>query len=363
MKRFLAILLSLTLSLAMVASVPAEEAAVKVGVSMPTQSLQRWNQDGSYLKENLEAAGFEVDLQYADNDIAVQLSQIENMLMAGCKALVVTAIDSGTLGTAMATASEMGVPVIAYDRLILDTDAVSYYATFDNYNVGAFQGQFLIDTLGLAEGNGPFNLEIVAGDPADPNANYFYNGAMDLLKTYIENGQLVVPSGQTEFMDVATPTWATSVAQARFDDIIAANYSTGAKLDAVLCSNDSTAAGVVNALTNAGFTEENWPWVTGQDCDVNNMQHIVSGKQSMSVFKDTRILAKRTSEMVEAITKGEEPLINDTETYDNNVKIVPTYMCELLLCTKDNYVEMLIDSGYYVEINGEFFAPEDAPAN
>jgi len=358
MKRILAILVTLMLCLGMVTAALAAE-KIKVGVSMPTQSLQRWNEDGMYLQQNLEAAGYEVDLQYADNDTSVQISQVENMLTGGCKAIVITAIEASSLGSAMDTALTMGVPVIGHDRLILNTDAISYYASFDNTRVGAVQGQYIVDTLGLAEGNGPFNLEIIAGDPGDTNAGYFYNGAMDLLKPFIDNGQLVVPSGQIEFDVVATPTWATAVAQARFDNIIAANYTTGAKLDAVLCSNDSTAMGAINALTNAGFTDENWPIITGQDCDKGNMQYIVSGKQSMSVFKDTRTLAERTLTMVQAVLEGTEPEINDTTTYDNGVKIVPSYLCTPVFGNKDNYKELLIDSGYYVEVDGEFFTPDE----
>ena len=358
MKRFLTVLVVLTMCVAMGSAALAD----KVGVSMPTQSLQRWNEDGAYLQAELEGAGYEVDLQFADNDIAMQLSQVENMLTGGCKAIVITAVEASSLGTAMDLALKMGVPIIGHDRLIVNTDAISYYASFDNTRVGAVQGQYIVDTLGLADGAGPFNLEIVAGDPGDTNAGYFYKGAMDLLMPFIENGQLVVPSGQIEFDVVATPTWATAVAQARFDDIITANYTTGAALDAVLCSNDSTAMGVINALTNAGFTDENWPIITGQDCDKANMQYIVAEtapKQSMSVFKDTRTLAARTLSMVQAVLEGTEPDINDTTTYDNGVKIVPSFLCDPVFGNKDNYVELLIDSGYYVEVDGAFFTPDE----
>ncbi|MCL2811535.1 MAG: sugar-binding protein [Clostridia bacterium] len=356
MKRFLATLVVLTMCFAMGSAV-AE--TLRVGVSMPTQSLQRWNQDALYLTENLEAAGYEVDLQFADNDATLQLSQVENMIANGANAIVITAVEASSLGTAMDLALQMGVPVIAHDRLIVNTEALSYYASFDNYKVGMVQGQFLIDALGLAEGNGPFNMEIIAGDPGDTNAGYFYAGAMDLLTPFIENGQLVVPSGQTAFDVVATPTWATPVAQARFDTIIAGYYTTGEELHAVLCSNDSTAMGAINALTNAGFTEDNWPFITGQDCDKANMQYIVSGKQAMSVFKDTRTLAARTLSMVKAVLEGSEPEVNDTTTYDNGVKIVPSFLCEPVFGSAANYVELLIDTGYYIEIDGEFFTQDD----
>ena len=343
MKRFLAVLVVMVLSLAMVTSALAAE---KIGVSMPTQSLQRWNQDGANMKEKLEAAGFEVDLQYAgDNEVALQVSQLENMILGGAKVLVVASIDGSTLGTVLADAAEQGIKVIAYDRLITATDAVDYYATFDNEKVGTIQGEYIETKLGLKDGKGPFNIEFVGGSPDDTNAGYFFKGAMDVLAPYLENGQLVCPSGQTTFEEAATMSWKTETAQARFDNIITANYATGAKLDAVMCSNDSTAMGVLNALANVG-TEE-YPIITGQDCDKSNMPYIIEGKQSMSVFKDTRTLAAKVVEMVQDIMAGKEPEVNDTTTYDNGVKVVPSYLCAPVFGDASNYVELLIDSGYY----------------
>ncbi len=342
MKRFLAVLVVLTLSLGLVSVAFAAE---KIGVAMPTQSLQRWNQDGANMKEKLEAAGYEVDLQYADNNVQTQVSQLENMITGGCKVLVVASIDGSALGTVLATAKEQSVPVIAYDRLIMQTDAVDYYATFDNYMVGTIQGQYVEEKLGLKDGKGPFNIEFVGGSPDDNNALYFFQGAIDVLKPYLDSGKLVCPSGQTEFEQVATMAWKTETAQARFDNILTANYSTGAKLDAVLCSNDSTAMGVLNSLTNAGV--DPFPVITGQDCDKPNMPYIIEGKQSMSVFKDTRTLAEKVVGMVQAIMDGKTPEVNDTETYNNGVKVVPSYLCAPVFGDASNYKELLIDSGYY----------------
>ena len=345
MKRFLAVLVVMVLSLAMVSSALAAD---KIGVSMPTQSLQRWNQDGANMKEKLEAAGFEVDLQYAgDNEVALQVNQLENMIMSGCKVLVIAAIDGSALGTVLADAKEAGIPVIAYDRLIMATDAVDYYATFDNYMVGTIQGKYVEEKLGLAEGKGPFNIEFVGGDPGDNNALYFFQGAVDVLKPYLDNGMLVCVSGQTSFEQVATADWNTATAQDRFDQIITANYATGTKLDAVLCSNDSTAMGVLNALANVGYEAGEYPVITGQDCDKSNMPYVIDGRQSMSVFKDTRTLAGKVVEMVQAIMAGNAPEVNDTETYDNGVKVVPSYLCAPVFGDASNYKELLIDSGYY----------------
>ena len=319
----------------------------KIGVAMPTQDLQRWNQDGSNMKAELEAKGYEVDLQYAGNDSATQASQIENMIANGDQLLVVASIDGDSLGTVLAQAKEANIPVISYDRLIMNTDAISYYATFDNYLVGKTQGEFLVDALDLENADGPFNLEIVTGDPGDNNVNFFYGGAMDVLQPYIDEGKLVVPSGQIAKEEVATANWATDAAQSRFENILSSNYADGTNLDAVLASNDSTALGVENALA-ANYTGE-YPIITGQDCDIANVANIVAGKQAMSVFKDTRALASQVVEMVDAIISGEEVPVNDTETYDNGTGIIPSYLCEPVAVTIDNYKEMLIDSGYYTE--------------
>ena len=236
----------------------ASDSAAKIGVSMPTQSLQRWNQDGSNMKEQLEAAGYEVDLQYAgDNDIPTQVSQIENMIAGGCDALVIAAIDGSALTEALKGASENNIPVISYDRLIMNSDAVSYYATFDNYKVGQMQGEYIRDALDLDNAAGPFNIELTTGAPDDNNVNFFFGGAMDVLQPYIDSGKLVVLSGQTEKAQCATANWSTEEAQKRFENIITSvGYGPdGVKLDAVLCSNDSTSYGVQNALQAAGLQD------------------------------------------------------------------------------------------------------------
>lgn len=329
------------------AEAPAGGAGGKIGVEMPTKDLQRWNQDGSNMEAELKAAGYEVDLQYASNDVQTQVSQIENMINNGCELLVVASIDGSALGDVMAQAKEANIPVISYDRLIMNTDAISYYATFDNYMVGTKQGQYIVDALDLDNADGPFNMEIFTGDPGDNNAKFFYNGAMDVLQKYIDDGKLVVTSGQVDFATVATANWDTATAQSRMENILASYYADGTKLDVVLCSNDSTALGVENAL-DASYTGE-WPVVTGQDCDVANVKNMIAGKQSMSIFKDTRELATQVVSMVDAIMQGGEAPVNDTETYDNGKGVVPSFLCEPVFADKDNYKELLVDSGYYTE--------------
>ncbi|HKM04449.1 MAG TPA: multiple monosaccharide ABC transporter substrate-binding protein [Lachnospiraceae bacterium] len=328
----------------------ADTAIQKIGVAMPTKDLQRWNQDGSNMEAELIAAGYEVDLQYASNDIQTQVSQIENMISNGCNLLVIASIDGDSLGTVLAQAKEAGIPVIAYDRLIMNSDAVTYYATFDNYMVGTKQGEYIVKALDLDNAAGPFNLEVITGDPGDNNAKYFYNGAMDILKQYVDSGKLVVQSGQVDFAKVATANWATDAAQSRFDNILATYYSGGTKLDVVLASNDSTALGVANSIeANYDITANGWPVLTGQDCDIANVKNMIAGKQSMSIFKDTRTLATQVVAMVDAVMKGGEAPVNDTKSYDNGTGIIPSYLCEPVFADVDNYTKLLIDSGYYAE--------------
>jgi putative multiple sugar transport system substrate-binding protein len=332
------------------AGAASEPAKVKIGVSMPTKSLQRWNQDGSNMKDLLEKAGYVVDLQYAgDNEIPLQVSQLENMIDGGCQAVVIAAIDGFALSEVLGKAKAKGIKVISYDRLIMNTDAVSYYATFDNFKVGVLQGKYIEAKLNLASSAGPFNIELFTGDPADNNINFFFGGALSILKPYIDSGKLKVLSGQTTQAQAATANWSTEEAQKRMENIITANrYGPNAtKLDAVLCSNDSTANGVTNALSGAGYTAANFPIITGQDCDITAVKNMNVGTQSMSVFKDTRTLAGKVVEMVNAIAKGTKPDVNDTKTYDNGTGIIPSYLCDPVVVEKADIKKALIDSGYY----------------
>ena len=326
----------------------ASNDTVTIGIAMPTGDLQRWYQDGQSMKSQFEYAGYTVDLQYAHSDVSTQVAQIENMIVNGDSILVIAAVDGSSLSTVLAIAKEKGIPVIAYDRLIMNSDAVSYYATFDNYMAGAIQGQYVIDTLKLDTAAGPFNMEFFGGAPDDPAAPVYYQGEYDTLKPYIDSGKLVVVSGQVDFNSVSTTAWKTENAQARMDNLLASFYSTGTKLDVVVCANDSTALGVENALDNAGYTVgENWPIITGQDCDLANVRNILAGKQSMSVFKDTRTLAAKTVEMVTAIINKTEVPINNPMDYDNGNGIVPTFLCEPVYADTTNYQTLLIDTGYY----------------
>lgn len=354
MKKIIAILLAGAMALSFIGCGKSSGAnSTKVGVSMPTKDLQRWNQDGSNMKAQLEKAGYTVDLQYAANDIPTQVSQLENMITSGCKVLVVASIDGTALSGVLESARKKKIQVIAYDRLIMNSSAVSYYATFDNYKVGTIQGDYLVEKLGLKTrtADDPVYMEFFTGDPGDNNINFFFGGAMDVLTPYLEKGIIVCPSGQTKKDQAATLNWSTEEAQKRMENLITSNKygPKGTKLDAVYCSNDSTANGVTNALLSAGYTAENFPIITGQDCDIVSVKNMLKGLQAMSIFKDTRTLATKVVEMVDAIMKGTTPDINDNKTYDNGTGIIPSYLCEPVYGSIDNYKELLIDSGYYTE--------------
>jgi len=322
-----------------------------IGVSMPTKDLQRWTQDGTNMKTQLEKAGYKVDLQYANNEIATQTSQIENMITKGDKILVIASIDGSALKNVLASAKKKGIKVIAYDRLIMNSDAVSYYATFDNYKVGTIQGNFLVEKLGLKTRTkaNPAYIELFTGSPDDNNINFFFGGAMDVLKPYMDSGVLIVPSGQTSKAQCATLNWSAETAQARMENLISSQgYGPkGKKLDAVYSSNDSVGMGITNALVAAGYTADNFPLVTGQDCDKPNVKNMIKGIQAMSIFKDTRTLATKVVGMVDALMQNKVPAVNDTKTYNNGTGIIPSYLCDPVFATKDNYKALLVDSGYY----------------
>lgn len=322
-----------------------------IGVAMPTQSLQRWNQDGANMKAQLEAKGYKVDLQYANNDINTQIQQLENMITKGAKVLVIASIDGSVLSDVLKQAQDNGVKVIAYDRLIMKTPNVDYYATFDNFKVGVIQGKYIESTLGLDKGKGPFNIELFGGSPDDNNATFFFNGAMSVLKPYLDSKKLVVPTKQTAFTTIAIQSWESAKAQARMDNLIAAKYAGKTKLDAILSPNDSLAIGIVASLKNAGYGTDKKPYpvLTGQDCDKPNVKAMIAGQQSMSIFKDTRTLAAKVVEMVDALMQGKTASVNDTKTYNNGVKIVPSFLCDPIYADKTNYQAILIDSGYYTE--------------
>ncbi|MBR8742955.1 multiple monosaccharide ABC transporter substrate-binding protein [Nocardiopsis sp. MG754419] len=321
-----------------------------IGIAMPTQSSERWINDGANMVAEFEDRGFGTDLQYAEDVVEDQVSQIENMITRGVDALVIASIDGEALGDVLDMAADGDIPVIAYDRLIMGSENVDYYATFDNFEVGVLQGRYIVDTLDLENEDGPFNIELFGGSPDDNNAYFFNDGAMSVLEPHIDDGVLEVRSGQTSMEQIATPRWDGAVAQSRMDNLLSANYS-DEEVHAVLSPFDGISLGAIESLRAVGYGTDARPLpvVTGQDADLSSVRSIIAGEQTQTVFKDTRALAAQTVDMTEALLNDAEVPVNDTESYDNGAKVVPSYLLEPVSVDLDNYQEILVESGYYEE--------------
>ncbi|CAL8973765.1 Multiple sugar-binding periplasmic receptor ChvE [Tessaracoccus sp. O5.2] len=321
-----------------------------VGVAMPTKTLERWIADGDAVKSQLEEAGFTVDLQFANDDIPTQSQQIDQMITQGADVLIIAAIDGTALAPQLQVAADQGIKVIAYDRLIRDSENVDFYVSFDNFKVGVAQGQSLID--GLKErGDGPFNIELFAGSLDDNNAHFFFDGAMSVLQPEIDNGTLTVVSGQTSIDQAATLGWQQEKAQKRMEDLLTAHYQ-DKKIDGVLSANDGLARGIITALQNNGYSgtvDDGFPIVTGQDAEIASTKLIQDGVQYSTIFKDTRLLAEQAVAAAQDLLAGEEPEANNTTDYDNGVKVVPSYLLDVVTVTQDNITEALVDTGYLTQ--------------
>jgi putative multiple sugar transport system substrate-binding protein len=316
---------------------------------MPARSLERWNRDGAKLQELLQGMGYQTDLQYAENEPETQVSQLQNQINAGAKILVIASIDSESLGPVLQEARDAGVTIIAYDRLLMDTPNVDYYATFDNEGVGAMQGQYLADTLELATAEGPIYFEAFAGSDDDNNAGLFFGGAWDILQPYLESGVLVCssnkcPATNDKWQDVSIHGWDTAAAQDEMETRLNSFY-TDNKVQAVLSPNDSLALGIAQALESAGYSGDDFPLLTGQDGDEANIKNILAGKQSMTVFKDTRLLAAAVADLVDQLAKGTAPSTNTT--YPNNIQDVPTVQLDPVVVTADTVQSIMVDSDFY----------------
>jgi putative multiple sugar transport system substrate-binding protein len=328
---------------------PAGGGTGLVGIAMPTKSSARWIADGDNLVKSLKDLGYDTDLQYAEDDIPTQVSQVENMVTKGAKVLVIAAIDGTTLTDTLQKAADAGIKVLAYDRLIRNSKNVDYYTTFDNFKVGVLQATSIENSLNLKTAAGPFNLELFAGSPDDNNAGFFFNGAMSVLQPYIDSGKLVVQSKQVKFpAEVGTLRWDGATAQARMDNILATFYS-DKRVDAVLSPYDGISRGIIASLKQVGYysADKPAPVVTGQDAELPSVKSILAGEQTSTVFKDTRLLAAQAAKMADQMLKGGTVETNDTKTYDNGVKVVPSFLLDMVLVTKDNVQKELVDSGYY----------------
>ena len=342
-------LLAATAGLAFAVSVGIANAADKglIGISMPTKSSTRWISDGNSMVKEFTALGYTTDLQYAEDDIPNQLAQVENMVTKGAKVLIIAAIDGTTLSDILKKAHGAGVKVFAYDRLISKTGDVDYYTTFDNFGVGVLQAKSLVEGL-KARGKGPYNVELFGGSPDDTNAFYFYDGAMSVLKPMIDAKEIVIKSGQMGMDKVGTLRWDGAVAQARMDNLLSANY-TKDKVSGVLAPYDGLSRGIISSLKGVGYgsADQPMPIVTGQDAELPSVKAMMAGEQYSTVFKDTRELAKVTAKMVDTVLQGKAPEINDTKTYNNGVKIVPSFLLTPHSVGKADIKAALVDSGYY----------------
>ncbi|WP_432953764.1 multiple monosaccharide ABC transporter substrate-binding protein [Micromonospora haikouensis] len=327
-----------------------------IGVSMPTQTSERWIADGNSVKEKLQAKGYKVDLQYAGDDIPIQSQQIDQMITQGADVLIIAAIDGTALTGQLQAAAQAKIPVISYDRLILGSPNVDFYVSFDNYKVGVAQATALLVGLGLQNkdgskgtATGPFTIELFAGSLDDNNTQYFFGGAMDTLKPFFDNGTLKVKSGQTKIEQAATLRWQQGVAQTRMEDLLTSSYNDGATVDGVLSPYDGISRGIITALQNAGYGKgkKKLPVVTGQDAEIASIKLINDGVQSSTVFKDTRLLAEQAAIAAEAFLQEKQPQANDTTTYNNKVKVVPAYLLPIQTVFKDDIKSVLVDSGYW----------------
>jgi len=329
-----------------------------IGVAMPTKVSERWIADGDAVKADLEKAGYKVDLEYGNNDIPTQVKQVGNMITKGVKVLIVASIDGGSLSDQLEAAHKAGIKVISYDRLLTGSENVDYYVSFDNEKVGVEQGKSLLQGLGVVDKDGkatdkkgPFNVELFAGSNDDSNAAFFFKGAMSVLQPYIDNKTIVVQSGQTDFNQVTTLRWDPATAKARMQNLIAKSYSGGKTVQGVLSPYDGLSLGIISALTGAGYGQgaKKLPIVTGQDAEVPSLKSILGGQQYSTIFKDTRKLGKQAAVMTNDILTGKEPEVNDTKTYNNKVKVVPSYLFPPVVVTKDNVQSDVISSGYHTQ--------------
>jgi putative multiple sugar transport system substrate-binding protein len=327
-----------------------------IGVTMPTKSSERWIADGNNLKSALEKLGYKVDLQYAENDIPTQVNQLENQITKGAKLLIIASIDGTAITSQLENAKTNKIPVIAYDRLIRNSPNVDYYATFDNFKVGVQQATSLLVGLKLKNedgtdgaAKGPFNIELFAGSPDDNNATFFFNGAMSVLKPYIDKGTLVVKSAQTDFKTVAILRWDPATAQKRMEDLLTKTYQGGVTVQGVLSPYDGLSIGILSALKSSGYGTggQPYPVVTGQDAELASVKSIIAGEQFATIYKDTRQLAAKSAEMADAVLKGQKPSVNNDKDYDNGKKVVPSYLLDPVIVYKSNYKQALVDTGYY----------------
>ena len=319
-----------------------------IGISMPSKELPIFYAYGNVIKQTFEDAGYGAYLEFAEDMTERQISQIENMMTKGVDYLIISAVDTASLTDICEKARDQGIKVIAGDRLIMNTEYVDHYVTFDLVRLGEIEGEGIEKGLGLKDGaKGPFTLEIFSGGSDDSNSIMFYTGAMNILQPYIDSGVLVVKSGQVDFNVNGILGWDSGKAQARMDNLLGAYYA-DTRLDAVLCAADCLALGVISSLESFGYGSADMPFpiISGADCELTAIDSIIKGKQYMTIFVDPVPFAGRILSTVEAYeANGEAP---HNTTYFNGVIDVPTTLYDCTMIDKDNYM-MLVDCGFYTK--------------
>lgn len=321
-----------------------------IGIAMPTQASERWLTDGKSVVDDLKGKGYQTKLVYGQDNPKTQVAQIEQLVKDGVDALIIAAIDNKSLNGVLQQAADAKIPVISYDRLILGTQNVDYYVSFDNEQVGRLQALYIIDKLGLEDGKGPYNIELFAGSPDDNNTKFFFDGSMHLLQPYIDTKQLIVRSGQTGLDDVTTLRWDGPTARKRMNSLLAESYR-NKKVDAVLSPYDGISIGVINALKANGYGSGSKPLpiITGQDAELASVKSIIAGEQSQTIYKDVRELAGIAADMADDVLNDKTPKVNNRRSYKNGVKAVPAHLLQPTSVDKSNYEYVLVAGGYYTD--------------
>lgn len=308
--------------------------AKSVAVCFPN-TTSSWQRNGDSLQKLLEEEGFTVNVQFSAT-IEEQQKQVKDVISKNPDCIVIGAIDSAAFVEVLENAKKKNIPVIGFDRILSNTDAISYYASFDNGAIGDGMGEYIAAALNLKNGGGPFNIEFFAGGPSDNNAHIFFANTMKILEPYLKSGQLVCRSGQTTFDQVAVADWNSANARPRIQELMS-KYYTDAPLQVVLSPNDDIAGVILDEIGKAG---KPYPIISGLDGDPAAFERIKNGQQTFTIAKDPDVLTAKCVRMIKAVVEGTQPDINDVTNYNNGVKVVPSYLCTPMIIDKTNVNSM-----------------------
>ena len=312
----------------------AQEKSKNIAVCFPN-TTSSWQRNGDSLQKLLEEEGFTVNVQFSAT-IEEQQQQVKDVIGKNPDCIVIGAIDSAAFVEVLENAKKKNIPVIGFDRIISNTDAISYYASFDNGAIGDGMGEYIAAALNLKNGGGPFNIEFFAGGPSDNNAHIFFENTMKILEPYLRSGQLVCRSGQTTFEQVAVADWNSANARPRIQELMN-RYYTDAPLQVILSPNDDIAGVILDEIGKAG---KPYPIISGLDGDPAAFERIKNGQQTFTIAKDPDVLTAKCVRMIKAVVEGTQPDINDVTNYNNGVKVVPSYLCTPMIIDKTNVNSM-----------------------